>query len=794
MAWPGFAPSLSATPFVNANTVQELSGVSVLQDSVSCLSDVAEVSPGNLVGSIRDLRTKCDAVRASVLNARNHVVEQGQQLVNLVRRADRDIKNATHGGGGCCGGVAGSGNGAGVKAQSDTDLRATIAVLEQRLIELQLAEAERRRLAELQCVRAEKELQALAAQAAEAERAETDAMLAAETCPPSALRATLAAEEFELDEARRRAAARQFALPPSEPEEQQYFEWCRMLEEDRPEHTSLNVAEAARDAWEEQLRDLISRTAFGASEVGDRGGCSGGCCSGGISGIGASQRRSDGLGRLDAELLAITAPSKRAKRASSRECFRRLSQDGPWRLAFREVREAHCLVERLHERNNALADEIGGLRHYRLGVRHVPSLVTQPPESLPSFSLFDSLPGRNSDPFALAGHSVPGAASSVLPHRPVSAPLSRGPRFRAPPLIAASPQHPHEGVGGSAGNASREGATVGSDQRGLGGSWSGSHGCTATGRDAATGASGMPKAIVADQREWDAGAREAPRKPEENGLAQLLGISGGNRRGDGGSGFGRFSSSDRFRPGNAIPPALGFEESTCWGGDSSVPFSEQALGPKQKRESEASQLANLVAKKFAEPLSLALGRESSGGSCSTGFGIRGAAAPRSASASATTAAGQRPKQRNEWVTFEPSVHGSSQRATSSCGHAFTSSSGVSPGSSRCLTGGGLGCGEGRVSRGGKDIGGGSAVDGGGFLGSGFAPLDSVVDVFDSQPPPIPVATTARGRSCSAISQTTAASCGSNFVGSDPHVGGTSIAGGAWVDDIEFATKATASAW
>jgi len=591
-----------------------------------------------VLNATQALRARSAIVRDAVVQAGERLRSRGERLLLLLCEADHGMR-----------GVGGLGGLAAAAAAAE-DHAAEIRALEQQVEELKLVEGDQRRVAEVEFSRSEKELELLAQHAAEAERSEAEAQLEAAALPPE-LRAALAAEERELEAAQRRDVARdrerQVAAAPL-PEELMYFEWCNMLSEDRPEHAALCVAEAARDGWEQQLRGIVGPAAFGsAARVGASPDLSSAPPGGALaSACGpATGSSSQGLGRLDAELHGLGVRD-RARRATSGQCLQRLSDEGPWRLAFSEAYEAFQLVEELREHNNALAGELVSLRWRRLGhgggASPAACLVEGPgpPASAPVFA---------STPSAPTGGACASAASAM--RRPTSAPLARGPRFNAPPIFPG-------GVGQSPGAAG--------------------FGCTTSGRGAghdswpeAPSGQVMPRPVVADAREWEAGNREHHQRRDENGLAALLGAR-------------------RFKPGSAM--FTGFEASAAdWGG--APPVVEQPDPPRAKRPPGAAELAKATAAKFAEPLCYSFGGARRGSD--RGSGVR----PRAASVSGL------PKPRAEWVTFESAAMsaGSSSVAGAAVGRpAAPAALATAPG----------------------------RLDGSGCSANGFAALDTIPGAFD----------------------------------------------------------------
>jgi hypothetical protein len=257
--------------------------------------------------------------------------------------------------------------------------------LERRLGELQLEEGERRRAAELRLVRSELELDSLAAKAAEAERAEAEAVFLGRSGLPQRLRAGIADAELALREAQEEEAKR----PPGI-EDQRYLEWYRMLNEDKPEQFALSIMEASCDNWEQSLLDLLSPVAFKSA-----------------------LRCAEGLDRLDAELHDFAA-NDRAQNATSAECLQALSEEGPWRLVFAELQEAYTLVSQLRARNDSLAGQIAALRWRRSGTS-----ASALPTSLPN------------SPAKLLPKAEPSPLQNLPP----------GPKFSAPVLPWLVPQN-----------------------------------------------------------------------------------------------------------------------------------------------------------------------------------------------------------------------------------------------------------------------------------------------------------------------------------------------------------------
>jgi len=341
-------------------------------------------------------------------------------------------------------------------------------------------------------------------------------------------------------------------------------------------------------------------------------GAPGGSCTG-VSGV-----NSQGLERLDSELHGICA-KERLQRATSGDSLHRLSEDGPWRLSFAETYEAFQLVEQLRERNDALAKDLATCRWQRLHEFLPPSLSGLPlvvsSADGASFyagpaacSAFTSSPSPSALAFAVGGSPAPGTMPGGSSRRPLSAPCSRGPRFRSPAELLASkpPMKP-------CASSVASGKVLG---------W--------TASDESLASSSMPKAVVSDAKEWEASGRSPPKKEKENGLAYLLGGRG---------------AAERFRPGGAIPAGFGASK-LC--DTPTAPCVEQPEYPKVRRPKGAAELARQAAAKFAEPLSAALGTPSP---------LRASSAPRGRTARSSQASNvtDRPNHRTPWVTFHSPV-------------------------------------------------------------------------------------------------------------------------------------------
>eukprot|EP00928_Gymnodinium_smaydae_P022089 TRINITY_DN18661_c1_g1_i2.p2 TRINITY_DN18661_c1_g1~~TRINITY_DN18661_c1_g1_i2.p2 ORF type:complete len:558 (-),score=84.30 TRINITY_DN18661_c1_g1_i2:39-1712(-) len=481
---------------------------------------------------------------------------------------------------------------------------AAIAALESRAAELKIAEGEHHRMAEVQRARAELELESLAARAAEAERREASATLAAAVLPPE-LQAAIAEEERALDLQRRNLASIRAGCG-DDPEvtsvdEQQYREWCRMLGEDRAEHRALCVAEAARDGWAQNLRHLLATVAFATPEP-----------------IGSEH----GLGRLDAELHGI-GMHERMRHATCDDCLRRLSEDGSWRLLYGEIRDAYKLTEQLRERNDELSSDLAALRkrRQRCVQIHEPAL---PPHGFG---------GATSSTVPMFRSSSVGATSA--PRRPMSATATRGPRFQSPAALFKTSSH--EG---------RPGADDAPSER----------------QEAPV----MPKPVVSDSREWEASGREPVQKNESGGLAYLLDGNSGHRRFRPGAALVPSFEDDPGwdAPSPASCSASPAPTSAPTPARPAVAVVEQPRVP--NRAPTAAELARRAASRFAEPLSASLGdrRRSRGsrvGALGAGSRSCGPTAVREHSRGGSRSGSRQSGARSVWVKFEANNPGNEGR-------------------------------------------------------------------------------------------------------------------------------------
>jgi len=272
-------------------------------------------------------------------------------------------------------------------------------------------------------------------------------------------------------------------------------------------------------------------------------------------GQGSNPDRGEGLHRLDAELNELGG-RRRAPRAPCAECLGKLAEKGPWRLVYGEIQEAYALADKLRASNDELAGEAVKLRWHRLG-RTMPPVV-------------DAAPPR--------ANAAPAAMVVTQPHLPP------GPRFTAPAIAAAK---------GRARSSSCVNGRRDDDER---------------------PATAMPRAVTTDRADWEAGRREAPKQPQDRGLAFLC-----------------KATKQRFRPSTALPANAGFD--SIWAGQEA----QKELRPPATAPGPA-ELARLTAAAFKEPLSSSLGTSR---------------APSSAPAlpGRGTAEASRPRQRAEWVTF-----------------------------------------------------------------------------------------------------------------------------------------------
>merc|ERR1719491_586493 len=175
-----------------------------------------------------------------------------------------------------------------------------------------------------------------------------------------------------------------------------------MLLEDKPEHFGLSIVEASCDNWEQQLLELLAPVALRSTAITSGGAKSSTSGIGNVASVSHVTEGDEhcsvtlpnrgGLERLDAELLDFTADGERGRMrelrerergASSGDCLRALSTDGPWRLVFSEICEAYDIAGQLRARNDALAGQIAGLRWRRLGCdAAATALPPVPPPSL----------------------------------------------------------------------------------------------------------------------------------------------------------------------------------------------------------------------------------------------------------------------------------------------------------------------------------------------------------------------------------------------------------------------------
>lgn len=275
-----------------------------------------------LRGAVEALKLQSSSTRSAIEDEAKRVDAGGREVLEICSQIERLRQH-------------GQANGASV-----ADEEATLTMLERQLGQLQLEEGERRRNAELLQARNELELESLARRAAEAERAEADALFRACAGLPQPLRAELAELELSVEKLRAKEGGRL----PSE-EDRQYLEWYRMLIEDKPEHFSLFIMEAECDDWEKQLLELLCPVAFRSA-----------------------LRYTHGISRLDAELADVENNAEsRGQRATVAECLQSLSEEGAWRLVFQELREAHDLVMQLRARNDSMAAQISALRWQACG-------------------------------------------------------------------------------------------------------------------------------------------------------------------------------------------------------------------------------------------------------------------------------------------------------------------------------------------------------------------------------------------------------------------------------------------
>eukprot|EP00929_Paragymnodinium_shiwhaense_P001045 TRINITY_DN101273_c0_g1_i1.p1 TRINITY_DN101273_c0_g1~~TRINITY_DN101273_c0_g1_i1.p1 ORF type:complete len:557 (-),score=139.63 TRINITY_DN101273_c0_g1_i1:42-1712(-) len=400
-----------------------------------------------------ELRSRSDALRQRVRAAEQQLQQRAAAILASFEEAERQ------------GLLLGSGDVADAEA---------VEILERRLAELRLQENEQRQEAETEQLRTELRLDELANACAEAERLETVAELAAAAGPPAALRAQLAAEEMELENAQAMLAALR-SSQSLDPEEARFYEWSQMLAEDRPDDRALLVASAAKEGWARELHTLIAPEAFGA--LYDAIGANNVPGFGGSASSSASAGRSGGVGRLDAELLELTA-RERLCRTTSADCLQRLSEKGAWRLVYSEVLDAYRSIEELQQRNDELAAELAGLRRWRLGMANIDA--------------------AESSTLLLGGGMQPALTaplSAALPRRPSSAPTSRGPRFRSPAALLAGARN-----SSPAGSLARRPVPA------------------------------MPPSVVNNAADWRISSQQPPR--QQDGLTTLLGsgMSGQQQR------------------------------------------------------------------------------------------------------------------------------------------------------------------------------------------------------------------------------------------------------------------------
>lgn len=331
-------------------------------ESLEALRDNVLRTQKELRGAVDGLRSKAGGLKASVASSIERVQAEAAKTLAITGLAEQDL--------------------AADDSVAAVAIERKVEALEQRLGALRLNEGERRRQAEVSSLRTELDLERLAARAAEAERSEAEAALSVGGRLP-ALRAEVFAAEAELEQARERARLR----ATNGPDEQRYHDWYCMLLEDRPEHFSLAVVEAERDGWQQRLYDLVSPEA--ASSV-------------------RRVPRRRGIDRLDAELFDVGVAAAGGERPppSNEDCLRALSEEGPWRLVFGELAEAHALILGLATRNDTLASQIADLRWRRAGMNRGPATPVAPTGP------------ANLEPPQLGA-----------PHLP------RGPRFSAPVLV-----------------------------------------------------------------------------------------------------------------------------------------------------------------------------------------------------------------------------------------------------------------------------------------------------------------------------------------------------------------------
>jgi len=285
-----------------------------------------------LHGAVQSLRHRSSEVRCAVEQAAVDLKNYQDRILNIVAQVETCLASR-------------------VVPEDLHTSQEVVARLEQRLSTLQLQEGEQRRMAELQLLRSELAFESLAARATEAERQEAEAAVAASSSLPE-LKAQVAEEELELHN-----FGVHMSQTETDPDEQLCFEWYHMLAEDHPEHSSLSAIEAASEAAEEKLHELVPRASLRGTPV----------------------VHHHGLKRLDAELLDfgnVNGNGKHTQRITCRERLEHLSECGPWRLLFREMCSAYSLVEELRNHNDSVAKEVARLRWQRL------NCVATPPARL----------------------------------------------------------------------------------------------------------------------------------------------------------------------------------------------------------------------------------------------------------------------------------------------------------------------------------------------------------------------------------------------------------------------------
>lgn len=470
-----------------ATARETLSSLEALRD------DVLRVQK-ELRGAVSDLRGKAGGLKASVARSVERVQAEGAKTLAITGLAEQDLEADD--------------------SVAAISVERKVEVLEQRLGVLRLEEGERRRQAEMCQLRVELDRERLAARAAEAERSEADAALLVSGRLPG-LRAEVVVAEAELEQARERARAR----AANGPDEQRYHEWYCMLLEDRPEHFSLAVIESERDGWEQRLRDLVSPEATSSLQ---------------------REPRRRGIDRLDAELFDVGVAAAGGERPppSSEQCLQALSEEGPWRLVFGELAEAHAFILGLSKRNDALASQISELRWRRANILRGPGT-------------------------AAASTSLADLDTSQLgaPHLP------RGPRFAAP-VMAKPPDLARVGVEGL-------------------------ESADALAQAKAHGSGPATRRPVADAAEWEAAKLEPLGVDNDRGLAFLCKTSDRRLRPGGadlahkgfesnfadegfGDGFGAFGGFGGFGNGDGAVSAGGNSGSSF--GDMAVPTRKASGG------------------------------------------------------------------------------------------------------------------------------------------------------------------------------------------------------------------------